>query len=419
MPPFMPTRSPAGGRVTILVLSHLRWDSGCQRPKQVMTRLGRYCDVLFVEGTFDDGGGCGLEVRPVAPGVEVVTPRLDDSSAGFAEARPMPLGGLLDALLTERRIRAPLAWFYTPMALTVLKFIEPRGIVYDCIEDLAALPHAPPGLRLLERRLIDLADVVMTAGPSLQAARAARRPDAHCLPVAVDADHFARRGLDMKCADGERARELHAAMAGPRLGYAGVIDERLDLQLIDDLAARRPDWSLVLAGPVAGPDAPRLPRRRNIHWLETPSYQLLPHLLRHWNLALMPFALTAATRCLNPAETLEYLAADLPVVSTPVPDVMTLYGPLVRLAAGVDGLEEAIDDLLATAGSRAADEPLAHARIALLDAASWETMADQVIAAIRPWLGEVLAQLPDRRLDAVGLEEPRVSGRRSPRIHSH
>lgn len=419
MPSSTLTRSLAAAeRVTILVFSHLCWDLSFRRPQQVMTRVGRYCDVLFVEEPKPDGGAARLDVRAVAPGVEVVTPRLEGSASGFAEVHLMPLGRLLDALLAERRIRAPLAWFYAPMALPLLKFVEPRGIVYDCMEDFAAWPDLPPDLRLHERRLLDLADVVLAAGPSLHAARKLRRPDAQCLPDAVDADHFARRSLDPEGADAVRARSLHAAISEPRLGYAGPIDQRLDLRLIDDLAARRPDWSMVMAGTVDGRLEQGLPRRDNIHWLGKPSYGLLPHVLRHWNLALMPFALTAATRALCPAEPLECLAAGLRIVTTPLPDVMSLFGPLVRLAEGVDGFEGAIDDLLVPSGARADAEPLARDRVALLDASSWDAMVDQVMAAIRPWLGGVLAELPDRRLDAVGLEEPHARGRRSLRARA-
>ena len=412
--PSMQTRTfAAHERVTILVLSHQRWNLDARRPQQVMTRVARYCDVIFVEEPVQARGESRLDTRTVAPGVEVLTPRFDDPTAGYADVHLSPLGRLLESLLGERRIRAPLAWFYTPAALPILKFIEPRGIVYDCIEDLAALSSAPRGLRLQERRLVDLADVVITAGPALQTARKCRRPDAHYLPNAVDADHFARSTLDPQSREATLAREVHAAIAGPRLGCAGRIDERVDLQLIDDLAARRPDWSFVMTGPVNAPDVRSLPHRPNIFWLDTPSYELLPHLLRHWNIAMMPLARTAATRCLAPCETLEYLAADLPVVSTFVPDVVALHGPFIRLAEGADDFERVITDMLLTRGRCKQEEPLTRERIALLDASSWEEMVSRLMAAIRPWLGGVLAELPDRRLDAIGLEEPDPRARRS------
>jgi UDP-galactopyranose mutase len=398
--PFMtpPTLlRPAGARTerpTLLVLSHLRWGFVFQRPQHVLSRLAAHADILFVEEPVHDPETQRLAITAVAPGVEVVTPHLGDPAPGFADVHFQPLGRMLDELLAQRRVRSPLAWFYTPMALPILKYLEPCGIVYDCMDDLASFRFAPAELLKREARLLDLADVVLTGGPSLHATRKARRPDARCLPSAVDVEHFARSRLDARGDEAAAAAALHVGIPGPRLGYMGVIGERLDLHLLDELARHRPDWSFVMVGPVVKITPASLPDRPNIHWLGMAPYALLPYLLAHWDLALMPFALNEATRFISPTKTLEYLASGLAVVSTPVPDVVSLYGHVVRVASGAEGFERAIEQELArpAAGNPRHVDELAS----LLRSSTWDAMVSRVAAAIQPWLGEPPAETVDR-----------------------
>jgi len=387
-------------RPTILVMSHLRWGFVYQRPQHVLSRLAAHCDILFVEEPVCDETAPCLSIAAVAPGVEVVTPHLRDPSPGFADVHFQPLGSMLDELLAERRIKSPLVWFYTPMALPILKTIEARAIVYDCMDDLASFRFAPPALVEREGRLMDLADVVLAGGPSLHASRKARRPDTHCLPSAVDVAHFSRADLDPRSDDAAAAAALHDGIPGPRLGYMGVIDERLDMPLLDDLARHRPDWSFVMVGPVAKIDPASLPKRPNIHWKGMASYAVLPHLLPHWDVALMPFALNEATRFISPTKTLEYLAGGVGVVSTPVPDVVSLYGHVVRVAAGADAFEQAIEQELARPG--AADARHAAQVTALLQSSTWDAMVARVVAAIQPWLRDDVE-------DAAAVDSPLVA----------
>ena len=144
----------------------------------------------------------------------------------------------------------------------------------------------------------------------------------HCHPSSVDVAHFAQaRGALTDPAD-----QRH--IPHPRLGYAGVIDERMDLALIDAVARQRPDWHLILLGPRAKIEASAIPARPNVHVLGGKPYADLPAYLSHWDVAMLPFARNAATRYISPTKTPEYLAAGRPVVSTSIPDVVTPYGEL-------------------------------------------------------------------------------------------
>jgi glycosyltransferase involved in cell wall biosynthesis len=334
---------PAQNRKPLLVcLSHLRWDFVFQRPQHLMTRAARDFDVLFFEEPVDDSAGApwlSLSRRP--GGVVVATPHLPsglDAAAALEAQR-----ALLDEALAPRSSRPAVAWFYTPMALGFASHLRPSLTVWDCMDELSAFRGAPARMRDLEAAMLSRADVVFAGGRSLHEAKLGRHPNLHCFPSSIDAAHFSRA---------RAARPDPRDQAGigrPRIGFFGVVDERMDTGLVDALAALRPDWQFVMAGPVAKIDPSVLPRRPNLHWLGPKRYEELPSYLAGWDLGFMPFALDESTRFISPTKTPEFLAAGLPVVSTPVADVVRDYGDagLVEIAAGPDAFAERLAALLA------------------------------------------------------------------------
>lgn len=122
------------------------------------------------------------------------------------------------------------------------------------------------------------------------------------------------------------------ANASPRLGYFGVIDERIDITLIAKIAESHPDWQIIMVGPVVKIDVETLPKRNNIHWLGQKSYAELPDLIASWDVCMMPFAINEATKFISPNKTLEYMAAERVVVSTDIRDVTEPYGHIVPIA---------------------------------------------------------------------------------------
>lgn len=293
-----------------------------------MSRLTAHHRVLFVEEPVRGDGQARLEYSAPHPGVRVLVPRTPIEAPGFHDGQLALLRPLLETYLREHGIDDCIAWFCTPLALPLIAHLRPRLVVYDRL-DGAAGEDAAPQLRQRETALLGIADVVLAGGPSLYEASRSRHPHVHYLPGAVDAAHFApppEGRIDPE------ATKLQQSIARPRLGFFGVIDERIDFALLDSLAATRPDWHVVMVGPLVRLDEARLPRRPNLHWLGAQPYQRLPHLMADWDLCLMPFALNGATHYVSPLETLEYLAGEKPVVSTAVPDVVSLYGDLVRIA---------------------------------------------------------------------------------------
>jgi glycosyltransferase involved in cell wall biosynthesis len=302
----------------LICFSHLRWGFVFQRPNHLMSACSRQRRVFFMEEPMGWDGPSHLDVREALPGLFVVTPRLDQSldEAGRLAAHRAALNELVE----RHGIDAPIAWFYTPMALDFARDLRTSLVVYDVMDELSAFRFAPPRLAELERELFALADVVFTGGPSLFESKRHAHTNVHLFPSGVDAAHYRRARQEQADPDDQRG------LARPRLGYFGVIDERIDLELLERVAAERPDFQLVLVGPVVKIDPATLPRRRNIHYLGQKTYEELPHYLAGWQVAIMPFALNEATRFISPTKTLEYLAGGKPVVSTPVRDVVTPYG---------------------------------------------------------------------------------------------
>ncbi|MBV1796939.1 glycosyltransferase [Siccirubricoccus sp. G192] len=325
----------------LLCLSHLRWDFVLQRPQHLLTRAARSHDVVFFEEPiFRPGIVPSLERHATPEGVTVVVPLLPEGlkpPAIIAAQRR-----LLDDLLAAEAGRPMVAWFYTPMALEFTAHLRPDLTVYDCMDELSAFRGAPPRMLELERALLGRADLVFTGGRSLYEAKRHRHPHVHCFPSSIDAAHFAvARGPQPDPQD-------QAGIPRPRIGFFGVVDERMDLDLLAALAAARPDWHFAMIGPVVKIEPESLPRLPNIHWLGPKKYAELPRYLAGWDLGFMPFARNESTRFISPTKTPEFLAAGLPIVSTPITDVVRDWGEagLVEIAADAEGFAQALAALL-------------------------------------------------------------------------
>lgn len=361
---------------TLIVFSHLRWNHVFQRPHHLMSRLAAHYRVLFVEEPVRGEGQPRFERRQEGPRLEVLCPHTAVDAPGFHDRQLAVLNPLLADYLREEGIDDYLVWFYTPLALPLITPLQPRAVFYDCMDELSAFKDAPRQLRQRETALLRMADVVLTGGPSLYEAKRHLHPSVHCLPSAVDAAHFSPAALDPDSTLAQHAERLMAGIRRPRLGYSGVIDERLDLALLDELAARRPEWEFVMVGPVAKIDPASLPRRDNIHWLGMQGYAELPYLFATWDLCLMPFALNEATRFISPTKTLEYLAAEKQVVSTAIADVIGLYGDVVRIGHSVDEFLAHCDTVLNQSEAERAQEVAAMLPIAYR--ISWDGSAEVV-----------------------------------------
>lgn len=339
----------------LIVFSHLRWGGVFQRPQHLLTRFARDVPVTVVEEPMflvTEGAESYLQVVD-DEGVTVLTPMLPIAPGldmGFSEDSIPEIRRLitpsLGAFVRDNAERAgeagPIVWYYTPMALGALPAsIEPSLVVFDAMDDLASFRKAPQALRDKEAAMFRSADLVFAGGPSLYEARRDRHPSVHCFPSGVEAEHFAR------AADGLAPPDAIARLPHPVLGFYGVLDERIDFDLLAAVADARPEWSLALVGPLAKIEATELPRRPNIAYFGQQRYADLPSFLAGFDVAMLPFAINEATRSISPTKTLEYLAAEKHVVSTPIADVISLYGDVVRVVNDAPAFVAAVEAALA------------------------------------------------------------------------
>jgi glycosyltransferase involved in cell wall biosynthesis len=365
----------------IIVHSHLRWDFVWQRPQQLLSRFALRSPVLFVEEPIylDDVAEARLELSFPMERVQRAVPLLPGSFRGEYDAsiavirellrRQLAADGALGGLFAR-----PIQWFYTPMpAPAMIGAFDERAIVYDCMDELSKFRFAPRELVDRERYLMAQADVVFAGGYKLSQSKAKYHQNVHFFGCGVDVAHFATA----RSADVQVPREI-ASLKRPVIGYYGVIDERIDYELLRALSVSLPDAELVMVGPVVKVDPAELPRAENIRWLGQRQYAELPAHVKGFDVCLMPFALNEATEYINPTKTLEYMAAGKPIVSTAVSDVVHNFTPVVTVARTNEEFAAAVRAAIESPSAEMIARGLEQAR-----ANSWESIVARMERIIR------------------------------------
>lgn len=318
--------------IDLVCFSHLRWNFVFQRPQHLLTRFSKYTRVFFIEEPIFHDEPDKLHINKAEGNVYVVVPHLQH---GLSEAEVVgKQKDMITNLISVMEVSRYFSWYYTPMAVPFTDHLKPEVIVYDCMDELSAFKFAPAALKENEKVLMSNADVVFTGGYSIYEAKKDKHANIYPFPSSIDKEHFAQARIDKT----EPADQAH--IPHPRFGFFGVIDERLDIEMIAQAADAKPDWQFVIIGPVVKIDPATLPQNKNIHYLGGKSYKELPQYLAGWDVALIPFAMNESTKYISPTKTPEYLAAGIPVISTPIKDVVSPYGDnkLVHIAQNAQEL---------------------------------------------------------------------------------
>src|SRR5688572_4242228 len=223
-----------------------------------MTRFATERRVFYFEESIFDADTPELRITR-DQGVFFCVPHLPRDLS--PDAITNELRRLLYELQLKSKIDRPVMWYYTPMALDFARDITSSAIVFDCMDELSAFHGAPPELLKHEAELLKRADLVFTGGQSLYEAKRERHRRAYPFPSSVDVPHFC------SARQGKTDPEDQAAIPHPRLGFFGVVDERMDLHLLNAIACARPQWQLIILGPCVKIDPASLPRHPNIHYL--------------------------------------------------------------------------------------------------------------------------------------------------------
>ena len=315
----------------LICFSHLRWNFVYQRPQHLMSRFAKHGRVFLIEEPWFDREDDGYLQLDHKENVTVLIPHLKQGLAPQEAA--LSQVKLLTDFFEEEKIAEYYFWYYTPMALAIGNHFSPKMIIYDCMDELSLFKFAPPELRDREKELFNKADLVFTGGHNLYQAKKDAHHNIHPFPSSIDKEHFIQARIII--AD----QQDQAHIPHPRFGYYGVIDERFDIDLIKEVAERKPDWNFVILGPIVKIDPDTLPKLNNIHYLSGKTYDELPKYLATWDITIIPFLRNDSTKYISPTKTPEYLAGGKPVISTSIIDVVTPYGTndLVNIADTADG----------------------------------------------------------------------------------
>lgn len=300
----------------MIVFCHLRWDYVYQRPQHIISRLAKDYKILVVEEPIGRAHSRGesFSLQEIEPNLHICQPRID-----YLEE----LGPYLKKHLHHTEFQ--IGWFYSAAFVSVLEVFEFETVIYDCMDELSLFKGASEKLIEQEEMLLAAADTVYTGGKSLYESKKQKHHNVHCFPSSVDVSHFSGESATL-----EKPTDL-ARISQPIVGYYGVIDERIDLELLKKTAAKSPDFSFVMIGPICKIEEADLPQADNIHYLGMKSYDELPQYLKYFDFAMMPFALNDSTKFISPTKTLEYMSAFKPIISTRIRDVERDYSHCITL----------------------------------------------------------------------------------------
>ena len=314
----------------LICFCHLRWNFVYQRPQHLMSRFAKQGRVFLIEEPLFNAEHTNYLQSDTKGNLTVIIPHL---VAGISsEEDVFQQVKLLKDLFVQENIINYYFWYYTPMALAIGNYFYPKMIIYDCMDELSLFKNAPAELKEREKELFDKADLVFTGGHNLYQAKKNSHDNIHPFPSSIDKEHFAQaRNITVD-------QEDQVDFPHPRFGFYGVIDERFDIELIKEVAERKPDWHFVIIGPVVKIDPESLPQLHNIHYPGGKNYEELPKYLAGWDVATIPFLRNDSTKYISPTKTPEYLAAGIPVISTSIVDVVAPYGinNLVQIADTAD-----------------------------------------------------------------------------------
>ena len=307
----------------LIVFSHLRWHFVTQRPQHIISRLAQDRKVLFIEEPvkFTKKNKGTAKIVDINSNLTVLQPRI--SAHNFIPE----LVPIVQKYSKKLALKDPVLWIYSAMFSHICSSIDYSLIVYDCMDELAAFKGASRKMITEEKYLLSIADIVFTGGKSLYESKKKEHSNVYCFPSSVDHNHF-EKAFDTKT----KIPDDFSAIKKPIVGFYGVLDERLNLPLIEKIARLAPEISFVFIGPVVKISKSNLPRRKNIFYLGSRDYEVLPNYLKEFDVAMMPFALNKATKYISPTKTLEFMAALKPIVSTPIHDVVRDYEKEIAIA---------------------------------------------------------------------------------------
>ncbi|MGH7230191.1 MAG: glycosyltransferase [Nitrospiraceae bacterium] len=360
------------------------WDADPTSKHQIMKILARSNRVLWINSiglrrpstNVQDASRILNKIRKFWQGPVAVHPHLHVLTPLAIPYHDLPGVPAANAWILGRHVRAQIKrlgmepfqmWTFMPTSAPLVRHLRPQKVIYYCVDEWSAFSFLNCDLmRRMEESLIGQSDLVITSAEKLYASKRHLHPNTHMVPHGVDAEHFARaRGETTSLAQDLRG------LPRPIIGFWGIIQEWIDVDLIRYVAKCHPEWSIALVGKV-DTDCSQLKGLTNVHLVGARSYESLPQFARGFTAAILPFKVNRLTENVNPIKLREYLATGLPVVSTALPEVKR-YANVVRIGETPDEfvrqLEGAVQDT---------SEASARERMASVSQESWKARVESL-----------------------------------------
>lgn len=273
--------------------------------------------------------------------------------------------------------RKPVLWFAVPHTAALAGHLDASFVVYYCIDDYASLPDVDSReITAMDAALARRADHVFVSSPALVDAKRRLNKNTTYSPHGVDVALF-QQALDPSLQIADQLRDL----PHPIVGFFGVIEAWVDLELIEYLARERRQWTFVLIGRVAV-DISRLRTLPNVMFPGVQRYDTLPRWAKAFDVAIIPFRQNELVRNVNPLKLREYLATGKPVVSVWMPEVER-FSSFVHIARTHEAFLAKIEVALASDSDRDRE-----ARRGAVSGMTWEARVDDVLARIETQMKE-------------------------------
>jgi len=360
------------------------WDGDPLSKKHIVLRLAQKNRVLWVNSTGNRNPTASVRdlrrawkklrqyfrgCRAVAKNISVFSP-LVIPFHGNRAARWMNRRLLRWSLRRACRklgFQEPITWTFVPSSADVAGSLGERLVIYHCVDEFSKFTGTDETAILeMERTLMEKADMVVVSSSRLYETKSRYNPNTFLVTHGVDVAHFRSACLDPLAVPGDCAE-----LERPVIGFFGLIADWVDLEVVRYLASSRPRWSLLLIGEIQT-DTSALRGLSNVHLLGRRSYQSLPAYCKAFDVAILPFVVNDLTVAANPLKLREYLAAGLPVVATPLPEVLKLDG-LLRTASTPEEFLHQIEVLLSD-GKHGPDPHVSR----LMERESWDYKVEEL-----------------------------------------
>jgi UDP-galactopyranose mutase len=320
--------------IDLICFSDLSWNTDFKRAEQLMTKFAKQQRVFFLEDLVEvETEHPFLLGNTLSGGVKIYIPHLP---IGLPKNKiDETIKFLLDELIAKENIINFISWYYNPMALAYSQHLKAKCIIYDCIKEVSLIKNPDAELMKLESDLLKNADLVFTDGITLYEQKKNKSSNIYTIISSIDREHFA------KCTSTPDPID-QAGIPHPRLGYYGVINNQLDLDLLSSIADNLCEWQFIILATEDIFEMENSPKQSNVHFLGKKQYKDLPCYLSGWDVVMLPFAKNETTKFLSPTITSESLAAGKPIVSTSIKCVVHPFGEqgLVYLADNSESFAE-------------------------------------------------------------------------------